>query len=193
MQTFEGNIPLKKEVADSPYKQDSVLIVDDDIKLLDIFKNGLKSEGYPCETATSAMSALELMSESLFDTMIVDIILPDMNGLELTRKVKRLKPDMTVIIITGFIEEFDYEKAIEAGASDFIKKPFTLKELMVRIKQIRIQEELLRKERELEKKVKELEEFYDMAVGRELRMNELKEEIESLKEKLEGVRPFNGQ
>jgi two-component system cell cycle response regulator len=191
MQTFERNIPLKKEVADSPYKQDSVLIVDDDIKLLDVFKSALKSEGHPCKTATSAMSALELINEFVFDIMITDIKLPDIDGLELTTKVKRLKPGMIVIVMTGFIEDFDYDEAIEAGASDFIKKPFTLKELMVRIKQIRIQEELLRRERELRKKVKELEEFYDMAVGRELRIKELKEEIESLKEKLEGVHPFN--
>ena len=185
MQTCEKNIPLKKEVTDPPDKQDSVLIVDDDTTLLDVFKSDLKLEGYPCETATSAMSALELINKSLFDIMIIDIELPDINGMELTRKVKRLKPDMVVIIITGFIEDFDYDEAIEAGASDFIKKPFTLKELIVRMKQIRLQEELYRREKELKKKVKELEEFYDMAVGRELRMKELKEEIESLKEELE--------
>jgi DNA-binding response OmpR family regulator len=190
MQTFERNIPLKKEVTDSPYKRDSVLIVDDDTKLLDVFKSGLKLAGYSCETATSGMSALEVINESLFDIMMIDIELPDVNGLELTTKVKRLKPDMIVIIMTGFIEEFDYDKAIEAGASDFIKKPFTLKELVARMNQIRIQEELYKSKNELKKKVKELEEFCDVAVSRELRMKELKEEIESLKEKSEVVRPL---
>jgi DNA-binding NtrC family response regulator len=186
MQTCEEkDIALKKEVSDSPDKPVSVLIVDDDIKLLDIFRSGLTSEGYPCETAASAMSALQLISESLFNIMMIDIKLPDMSGLELTRKVKGLKPGMIVIIMIGFTEDFDYDKAIEAGASDFIKKPFTLKELAVRIKQIKIQEDLSRSKKELRKKVKELEEFYDIAVHRELRMKELKEEIESLKEKLE--------
>jgi DNA-binding NtrC family response regulator len=186
MQTCEEkNIALKKEVTDSPDKPVSVLIVDDDTKLLDVFKSGLTSEGYTCETAASAMSVLELINEPLFNIMLIDIKLPDMNGLELTRKVKGLKPGMIVIIMTGFIENFDYDKAIEAGASDFIKKPFALKELLVRIKQIRMQEELCRSKKELKKKVRELEEFYDIAVHRELRMKELKEEIESLNEKLE--------
>lgn len=188
MQTCEKNIPLKKEVTDPSAERDSVLIVDDDIRLLDVFRSGLKLEGYPCETAASAVSALELINKFLFDIMIIDIELPDINGMELTRKVKRLKPDMVVIIITAFIEDFDYDKAIEAGASDFIKKPFTLKELIARIKQIKIQEELYRREKELKKKVKELEEFYDMAVGRELRMKELKEEMEDLKEEKERLK-----
>jgi len=184
MQTCEKNISFKQEVTDPPDKGGSVLIVDDDAKLLDVFRSGLKLEDHPCETAASAASALELINKSLFDIMIIDIGLPDMNGLELTRIVKRFKPDMVVVIITAFIEDFDYDEAIDAGASDFIKKPFTLKELMVRIKQIKIQQELYRREKELKKNVKELEEFYDMAVGRELRMKELKEEMEDLKEEL---------
>jgi DNA-binding response OmpR family regulator len=153
--------------------------------MLDILKSGLSQEGYHCEVATNATSALELINKTPFDIMIADIDLPDMNGLELTRKVKRLKPEMGVIIMTGFIEEFSYGEAINAGASDFIKKPLTLRELLARMNQLEIQEKLLKREKELSNKVKELEEFYDIAVGRELRMKELKEEIESLKEELE--------
>jgi DNA-binding NtrC family response regulator len=163
----------------------SVIVVDDDTMLLDVLKRGLLREGYHCEAATNATLAFELIKKTPFDIMLADIDLPDMNGLELTKKVKELKPQMVVIIMTGFTEDFSYDEAIEAGASDFIKKPFTLKEFFARIKQIKIQEDLHKKEKELNKKVKELEEFYDMAVGRELRMKELKEEIENLKEELE--------
>jgi DNA-binding NtrC family response regulator len=101
-----------------------------------------------------------------------------MNGFELTKKVKKLNPNMAVIIMTGFIGDFSYDDAIQTGATDFIKKPFTVKELVVRIKQIEAQEEL-------KNKVRELEEFYEMAVGRELRMIELKKEIERAKKELE--------
>jgi len=101
-----------------------------------------------------------------------------MNGLELTKKVKRLKPKMEIIIMTGLIDDFSYDTAIDAGASDFIKKPFSLKELTARINHIKMQEELKRR-------LKELEEFYDIAVGRELRIKQLTEEIEQLKEELE--------
>ena len=166
-------------------QRSSVIVVDDDTVLLDVLKTGLSQEGYHFESATNTTSALELIDKTPFDIMIADIDLPDMNGLELTRKAKKLKPDMAVIIVTGFIEDFSYDEAIGAGASDFIKKPFTLRELLAKMNQIKIQEELLKREKELKKKVKELEEFYNIAVGRELRMKELKEEIEELKEELE--------
>lgn len=163
----------------------SVLIVDDDAMLLDMLRNGLSLEDYHCEIAASAIFALELIDETLFDLMVTDIDMPEMNGLELTKKAKRLRPDIKVIIMTGLIDKFSWDEVMEAGASDFIKKPFTVKELIARIKQIKMHEELQKREQELKKKVKELEEFYDMAVGRELRMKELKEEIEELKKELE--------
>jgi len=150
--------------------------------MLDMLRNALSSEGYHCETAASPMFAFELIDETPFDLMITDIDMPEMNGLELTKKAKRLRPDMKIIIMTGLIDKFSWDEAIGAGASDFVKKPFTLKELIARIKQVKMCEELKKREQELKKKVKELEEFYDMAVGRELRMKELKEEIEELKE-----------
>jgi len=162
----------------------AVIVVDDDTMLLEVLRSGLLQEGYFSETAANGASALELISKTPFEIMITDIDLPGMNGLELTRKAKRLNPDMAVIVATGFIEEFSYDDAIEAGASDFIKKPFSLRELIAKMNQIKIQGELRNREKELKKKVKELEEFYDMAVGRELRMKELKEEIEELREEL---------
>jgi diguanylate cyclase (GGDEF)-like protein/PAS domain S-box-containing protein len=138
-------------------KQGHILVVDDDIKLIDLLQSGLKSEGYYCETSMDAASALELINENSYDIMITDIVMPDMNGLELTKKVKRIKPDIKVLIMTGF-NNFSYDEAIEADASDFIKKPFSLKELTVRIKHIKMQEELHRSKKELEKRVKQLEE-----------------------------------
>jgi DNA-binding NtrC family response regulator len=161
-----------------------LLVVDDDQPLLDTLKNGLLLHGYQCETTASAASALELIEKNSFDIMIADIIMPDMNGLELTAKVKKIRPEMTIIVITGHIENFPYDRAIEAGASDFIKKPFSLKELIARIRYVNMQEELFVREKELQKRIKELEEFYAIAVGRELRMVELKKEINILKEEL---------
>jgi len=162
-----------------------ILIVDDDEVLLDTFKNGLSAEGHHCNTATGAIPALELIEKESFHIMIADIIMPDMDGLELTKRVKKMRPEVSTIIITGHIEDFPYDLAIEAGAADFMKKPFTLKELIARINHVQLQEELRKREEELTRKVKELEEFYEIAVGRELRMKELKKEIERLKKKLE--------
>ena len=74
--------------------------------------------------------------------MIIDIVLPDMSGFELTTKAKKIKPDMAIIIMTGYIDEFSYEDAIESGASDFIKKPFSVKELIARIEHAKTHERL---------------------------------------------------
>ncbi len=114
-------------------EKSSVIIVDDNVNLLDIFKNGLSSKGYLCKTVTNAASALELISKTSFDILLTDVAMPDMNGFELTEKVKRIRPNIAVIIMTGFIDNFSYNMAIEARATDFIKKPFTLEELMEKV------------------------------------------------------------
>jgi len=123
-------------------ERDLLLIVDDDEKLLEMFKTALESKGYQCETATSAGYALELIGKIPFDMMITDIRMPDIEGFVLTEKAKKLRPNMAVIIMTAYIEEFSYDNAIEAGASDFIKKPFTLKELLARIQHVKLQEKI---------------------------------------------------
>ena len=123
-------------------RQKSILLVDDDKSLLDTLNEGLSLRGYQCKAAMNATIALELLSKDLFDTMIIDIVLPDMSGLELTTKAKKIKPDMAIIIMTGYIDEFCYEDAMESGASDFIKKPFSVKELIARIEHAEMHERL---------------------------------------------------
>jgi len=120
----------------------SVLIVDDDATLLDVLKRGLSSEDYDCEIAGTAAAALELIDKTPFDVMVTDIVLSDLNGFKLIGKAKRLRPNMAVIIMTGFIEDFSYNDAVEAGASDFIKKPFTLKGMKARIEHAKKHEKM---------------------------------------------------
>jgi diguanylate cyclase (GGDEF)-like protein len=121
-------------------KKSSILIVDDDANLLGMLSEAFTSEGYRCETADSAESALERIKETPFDIMLTDISLPGMKGFELTMQSKRLRPDMAVVVMTGYIDDFSYDSAMEAGASDFIKKPFTLRELKARIALVKAQE-----------------------------------------------------
>lgn len=122
-------------------KRSSVLIVEDDRSVLNVLTEGLSIHGYHCETAPNAEEALNLLGKTSFDIVITDIALSGMTGLELTAAVKQLSPDTIVITITGYIDDFNYDEAVEAGASDFIKKPFTLKELLARIKHAKRQEQ----------------------------------------------------
>jgi diguanylate cyclase (GGDEF)-like protein len=120
----------------------SVLIVDDDEGLLEMFQTALSIEGYRCETAANVERALDLIKNVAFDILIADIKMPGMTGLELTEKAKKIRPDMAAIVMTAYIEEFSYDSAIEVGASDFIKKPFTVRELIARIQHVKLQERL---------------------------------------------------
>jgi diguanylate cyclase (GGDEF)-like protein len=118
--------------------KDSILIVDDDATLLPMLKEGFELQGYRCEAARSGEAALELVKNISFDILVSDIVLPGLKGFELIEKAKRLRPDTVAIIMTGFINKYTYDTAIEAGASDLIKKPFTLKELIIRIENAKV-------------------------------------------------------
>jgi len=122
-------------------KKSRVLIVEDEQSWLNVLTEGLSINGYHCETALNAEEAIPLLGKTIFDIVITDIALSGMTGLELTKAVKQLSLGTIVIAMTGYIDEFTYDNAIEAGASDFIKKPFTLKELLARIKHAKRQEE----------------------------------------------------
>jgi diguanylate cyclase (GGDEF)-like protein len=127
---------------DSVISTGSVLIVDDETTILEILHETLSLEGYRCDKAASGDVAIAMLKTRPFDIMITDIVMPGLGGLELTEQAKKLNPAMPVIVMTGFIDEFTYDKAIASGASDFIKKPFTAVELLMRIKHVRQQEKL---------------------------------------------------
>lgn len=123
-------------------KKQSIIIVDDEQSLLDMLDQSLAEHGYVCETYTNGKDALARVSSSSADLLLTDIAMQGLPGLELTKAVKRIRPDMNVIVMTGFISDFSYDQAIESGASDFIKKPFTIQELLMRIKHVKMQEKL---------------------------------------------------
>lgn len=123
-------------------KKSSLIIVDDEEELLDMLKHALAGYGYESETFTNGRDALQRVAFSPADLLLTDIAMKGLGGLELTGEVKRVRPDMMVIVMTGFVDDFSYDQAIEAGASDFIKKPFTVPELVMRIRHVKLQEKL---------------------------------------------------
>jgi two-component system cell cycle response regulator len=123
-------------------KKTCFTVVDDDESLLDILKRYLALQGHDCEVFACAEAALSHLSKKSCDILITDIVMEGMKGLQLTKQVKRSWPNTNVIVMTGFIDDHSYDQAIEAGASDFIKKPFTIHEMMVRIKHVMLQEKL---------------------------------------------------
>ncbi len=124
-----------------------ILIVDDELLIRDPLREFLELSGFQSSMASSAQEALNLIKTNEFDVVITDIMMPVMDGLELTDKIKK-EHDIDVIVMTGHTEDYSYEEAINKGASDFIFKPIRFEELLLRLKRV-IKERMLSKERHI--------------------------------------------
>jgi response regulator RpfG family c-di-GMP phosphodiesterase len=105
---------------------DRILIVDDEVATCEVLAQRLSKEGYSCVLAHNGKEALHHFYKESFSLMIADIKMPEMDGLELLKKVKTLGPQMMVIMMTGYAEVDTVVKALHFGAYDFILKPFDL-------------------------------------------------------------------
>jgi putative two-component system response regulator len=114
---------------------DLILVVDDDPAICNMLQAGTQMSGYQCLVAQSAQRALALLDQQPVDIVVTDIQMPEMNGIELSRIVKtRYQAD--VIIMTGYVDDFNYEDIIEQGASDFLQKPVRMAEFVARLKRV---------------------------------------------------------
>lgn len=123
----------------------SILIVDDDDAIKDSVEEYLTLLDYNVKSALNAEQALDILETFNADVILTDIMMEGMNGLDLTRKIKSSN-DIDVIVMTGYSAEYSYEEAVQAGASDFIFKPFRFEELDLRIKRV-LREAEFKKER----------------------------------------------
>lgn len=114
-----------------------IMVVEDDELIRDMIYQNIEMEGYRCTIAGSGEEALKILDDEdeNVDVIITDIRMPGLSGIELTAKVKE-SYDSDIIVMTGFAEDFTYEKVIESGASDFFQKPINPKELMLRLKRV---------------------------------------------------------
>jgi len=113
----------------------SILIVDDAPKNIQVVANILGDEKYDISYATNGRRALELISENDFDMLLLDVMMPEMDGYEVCRKIKKnnFHNDMPVIFITAKTDKESLVEAFDAGAQDYITKPFNSAELVVRV------------------------------------------------------------
>jgi len=160
----ENDMPktIQSSVADYKNSDISVLIVDDEAQIRYLFNNLLKREGYNCLTAEDGASALKILENKEIDVVITDITMPGISGVELM-ELARPVTNADFIVMTGYVMDFSYENIIEKGASDFISKPMSNKELLLRLKRV-IRERFLLVEREqinarLEAEIKQVEHY----------------------------------
>jgi len=109
---------------------ESILVVDDDAEIRETLSSVLESEGYLVEAVKNGKEAVKACETAYFDVALIDMELPDMNGIEILRRLKEKQPRMIMIIITGFASLENAVKAVNEGAHGFVLKPFNVGELL---------------------------------------------------------------
>jgi diguanylate cyclase (GGDEF)-like protein len=109
-----------------------ILIVDDEETMRSFLVSLLSKRGHECETAKDGIEALEEIKKKSFDSAVVDVVMPLMDGIALTKELLKLYPNLPVMIMTGHADDHSAESAIAAGAREFIKKPFFVDEFILR-------------------------------------------------------------
>jgi len=127
--------------------QYSVLIVDDDVKLVKLLQTYFAKEGYITYIANDGLDALQVVRERKPNLMVLDLMLPGLDGLDVCRKIRK-DNDIPIIMLTARDEESDRLIGLEIGADDYVTKPFSPKEVIARAKVIlrRANKEVVRSE-----------------------------------------------
>ncbi len=112
-----------------------ILIVEDEIAISDLIKLGLESQGYKCETANDGEIAANLIEIKQYDLVLLDVMLPKIDGYELLEYIKQMQ-DTPVIFITAKGQVKDKIKGLKAGSDDYITKPFVMEELYARVEAV---------------------------------------------------------
>jgi two-component system alkaline phosphatase synthesis response regulator PhoP len=116
---------------------DRILVVDDEPAILTLLKYNLTQEGYEVTTAQDGQEALNLAFNQQFDFIILDLMLPHIDGLEITRRLRIEKIKTPIMILTAKDSETDKIVGLEIGADDYVTKPFSPREIIARIKAIK--------------------------------------------------------
>ena len=131
-----------------PEPRARILAVDDEPVVLDSLRRILVVEGYSVDTVEHGPEALFLVQRNDYDVVLTDLVMPDMDGAEVVRAVKHLRPDMDVAVVTGFGTIESAVETMQYGGSDYLQKPFTPAELTVFLDRLLIRrEERLRRSR----------------------------------------------
>jgi two-component system OmpR family response regulator len=113
-----------------------ILLAEDDTNLGSLLRNYLDAKNYETTLFMTGRSALEGFSTGLFDLCILDIMMPEMDGLALAKAVRSIDPDIPIIFLTAKNQEEDIIEGFKTGADDYITKPFNMEELLYRIEAI---------------------------------------------------------
>jgi len=112
------------------------LIVDDEESIVTLLKYNIEQAGFETEVAYTGTDALEKASVTSFDLIVLDVMLPGMDGMEVCKKLRQMQVDTPILMLTAKDDEFDKVLGLELGADDYLTKPFSPREVVARIKAI---------------------------------------------------------
>ncbi|MCR5794710.1 MAG: response regulator transcription factor [Solobacterium sp.] len=110
-----------------------ILIVDDEQRIREMIRKYAAHEGFETEEATDGMEAVELCESNAYDIVIMDIMMPNLDGFSAVRDIKKIRPELPFIMLSALGEEYDRVHGFDVGVDDYVVKPFSPKELMMRI------------------------------------------------------------
>jgi two-component system, OmpR family, response regulator MprA len=111
-----------------------ILVVDDERAVRESLRRALELEGYEIELADDGLAALETLEGDEPDAMILDVLMPGVDGLEVARRVRRGGSRLPILMLTARVEVEDRVAGLDAGADDYVTKPFALEELLARVR-----------------------------------------------------------
>lgn len=160
----------------------TILVVEDDETLQETLAYNLRKEGYLVETAGDGITALQLALQHKPDLILLDIMLPGLDGIEFTRRLRQ-QSNVPILMLTARDDEIDRVVGLEVGGDDYLTKPFSMRELMARVKAHLRRASLTTTQAQVEKEEKELSPlvFGDLIIHRARREVTLRGELLTLK------------
>lgn len=171
---MEENFELEKPVK-------KILIVDDEQAIIDVLVYNLAREGYKLLEATDGVSAVEIALQEKPDLMLLDIMLPKLDGLSVCKKVKNYL-NIPILMLTAKDEEIDKIVGLELGADDYITKPFSVRELVARVKANLRKNEIANIQKENIQEIEEVEEEKESII----KVNEIELDLDRFEVKVRG-------
>jgi two-component system OmpR family response regulator len=131
--------PVEVPAERRPFMSPTVLLIEDEPGIVDFVRRGLEAEGFAVEAAGDGEEGERLALRGGYDAIVLDLMLPGRGGLEILASVRRATPNVPIIVLTARGEIEDRVRGLEAGAVDYLVKPFSLAELVARVRaQLRI-------------------------------------------------------
>ena len=130
--------------------KETVLVVEDDVPIAKGLETNLRFEGFDVLCATDGETGLELAVDKSPDLILLDVMMPKMNGFEVLRELRRREIDIPIIMLTAKGEEMDKIRGLDLGADDYVTKPFALQELLARVHAV------LRRKRRFDREISEI-------------------------------------